>query len=65
MWTCAKCVKMTGIVLVLLGLGFLASDLGYWTFWGLNWWTAAFLLLGLNKVMATKCPDCKKLMKKR
>ena len=62
---CPKCCKMMGALLLVLGLGFLLVDLGQWTMWGVNWWTAAFLLMGLCKVAKTSCKDCQKMCKKR
>jgi len=55
---CKKCMGLTGILLLLLGIAFLLVDLGVWSFWGLKWWTAIFLLFGLKMLCASKCKEC-------
>lgn len=55
---CTKCCKMCGGILLVLGLAFLFVDLGKWDFWGLSWWTVAFLLMGLCKFAKSGCPEC-------
>ncbi|MBW2996998.1 hypothetical protein KY349_01515 [Candidatus Woesearchaeota archaeon] len=47
------CCPMTGCIwcgLIVLALGvlFLLRDLNVWNFWNIQWWTAAFLLMGLG-----------------
>ena len=64
MHMCEKCHRLKSVVLLLLGLAFLFVDLGKWTFWNVNWWTAVFLLMGLVGLCASKCPDCCKAKKK-
>ena len=46
-----------GIVVFVLGLVFLLVDLGVWTFWGIQWWTVAFLLVGV-KMFTKGCCKC-------
>ena len=55
---CNKCMKMSGVIVLVLGLVFLSVDLGFFNFWGINWWTAVFVLAGLAKMGCSKCPDC-------
>jgi hypothetical protein len=55
---CAKCKKLCAVVFVLLGIAFLARDLGYWNFWNISWWTALFLWLGIASFGMTRCPEC-------
>lgn len=55
---CQKCCKICGVLVLLAGLGFLLRDLNMWMFWGLNWWTVAFLLMGVGKVARSNCPHC-------
>lgn len=49
---------MCGGLTLVTGALFLLADLGMWD-WGISWWTAAFLLIGLGKVGRSKCKDCK------
>lgn len=56
---CSKCIKMGGITLAVLGILFLLKDLGVWGFWGINWWTALFVVMGLGSIGSSGCPDCK------
>jgi len=48
-----------GVLLLVLGLLFLLVDLGAWAFWGVSWWTALFLLVGLCSLAGGSCKDCK------
>jgi len=57
---CAKCCKMGGGLFLLVGVLFLLVDLGMWDFWGIQWWTAAFLLLGVGKLGIAHCKACMK-----
>lgn len=55
---CAKCCKVSGLILAALGVAFLLRDFGVWTFWNINWWSAVLLALGLGKFCASTCADC-------
>lgn len=55
---CKKCGKLCSVLVLLFGLGFLLQDLGRWSFWGLNWYTVVFLLLGLGSLASYGCKDC-------
>jgi len=57
--TCDKCMKVSGGLMLLVGFLFLLQDLAIWNFFGLNWYTAAFLLFGLMKFAGSTCKDCK------
>ncbi len=61
---CDKCKKMMGVLLLVLGIVFLLVDLGKITFWGINWWTALILLMGLAKLCTSCCPMCQAADKK-
>ena len=68
MMGCKKCMKLGGLLLLILGLVFLLRDLAIWNFWNIQWWTAAFLLAGLCKLGMSSCPDCQAMcgmMKKK
>lgn len=57
---CAKCMKMCGAITLAVGIGFLLRDFGMWNFWGISWYSAAFILLALGKCGAASCKMCKK-----
>lgn len=40
------CNKLWGTIIVVLGVLFLLQDLGIFAFWGISWYTAAFLIGG-------------------
>ena len=60
---CKKCTGMCGWSLLVLGILYLLTDLGYVTFWNVQWWTALFLLAGVSALAMNKCPDCQALVK--
>lgn len=62
MHCCKKCSKICAVLFLVLGLLFLARDLQLWTFFGLQWWTALFLLMGFVGLGASGCPDCQAVM---
>ncbi|MBD3259202.1 hypothetical protein GF371_01065 [Candidatus Woesearchaeota archaeon] len=43
-------LALWGIIILVIGILFLLVDLGKWDFWGLQWWTLAFIILGLCKL---------------
>ena len=47
-----------GAAFLVLGVLFLLKDLGKWDFWGVNWYTALFLVVGVGHLASSKCPDC-------
>ena len=58
MHACKKCMKIGGVVFLVLGVLFLLQNLGVWNFWNIQWYTVLFLLFGL--VHLKGCPDCEK-----
>jgi len=58
MKACEKCMKMGGVVFLVLGILFLLQNLGVWNFWNIQWYTVLFLLFGLMHLGG--CPGCKK-----
>ena len=58
---CAKCNKATAVLLLVIGIVFLLVDVGVWDFWGLQWWTIGFLLMGVTGLAMSGCPDCRAL----
>ena len=54
---CKKCCMYCGVLTLVVGVLFLLADLGVWD-WGISWWTAAFLLLGLGKWGKSRCKEC-------
>ena len=59
---CEKCSKMGAALLIIVGLLFLAADFG-WFNWGVSWFTAAFLLMGICCCAMGSCKECKKVCK--
>ena len=55
---CKKCTKVSGILILLAGIGFLLKDMGTWDFMGLSWYTVLFILVGVVKLATSKCGDC-------
>ena len=43
------------IGIVVIALLFLATDMGWITWWKLNWWTVAFILIAVHKIFMYKC----------
>jgi len=54
---------MMGVLLLVLGLIFLVVDLEYWNFFGIQWWTALFLLMGVAKLGHGSCAECQAVSK--
>jgi hypothetical protein len=59
---CKKCQGICGFLLLVLGVLFLLRDLNIWGFWGIQWWTALFILLGVATLGARSCPDCQAII---
>ena len=55
---CKKCSMMCGVLVLVAGVLYLLTDLGYVNWWKLQWYTVLFLLWGVGSVAMTKCPDC-------
>lgn len=49
---------MGGFLLLVFGVLFVLQDLGVWSFWGLNWYSVAFLVGGLAMVGMSCCTAC-------
>ncbi|NQU78802.1 hypothetical protein HQ545_03445 [Candidatus Woesearchaeota archaeon] len=60
---CEKCMKIGGIIILVLGVLFLLRDVGVWNFWNIQWWTVVFLFFGLTHIGHSFCPECKKVKK--
>ncbi len=56
---CSKCMKVGGITLAVLGILFLLKDLNVWDFWGISWYTALFVAMGIGSIGSSGCADCK------
>jgi len=55
---CCKCSKWLGAVVFIVGILFLLGDFGIWPFWGISWWTAAFILAGVGMFGMGSCHAC-------
>ncbi len=62
MMGCKKCQGICGISVLVAGIIFLLQDLGYASWWALNWWTVLFLLVGIGSLGMRSCPDCQAMM---
>jgi len=62
MMGCKKCMGMCGFLMLLFGVLFLLQDLSIWNFWNINWWTVAFLLMGMTSLAMKSCSDCQAVM---
>jgi hypothetical protein len=51
-----KWPKWVSWVILVLGLLYLIKDIMYWGsyWWDLNWWTAAFIIIGLGGLFQKK-----------
>ena len=47
-----------GIAFLVLGVLFLLQDFKVWAFWGISWYTALFVVVGVGQLGSSKCPDC-------
>ena len=50
--------KIFGWVLLVVGVLYLLGDLGWWSWWNVQWYTVAFILFGLGSM----CKCCGKGM---
>ena len=57
---CHKCTHACGWMFLILGVLFLLQDLGIWMFFGINWWTALFVVYGFSCIAKSKCKACMK-----
>ena len=64
MMGCKKCLGVCGVLMTLAGVLFLLRDLNIWGFWNVQWWTVAFLLMGVGHLGMRSCPDCMAMRKK-
>ena len=58
MMGCKKCMMIGGVSFLVLGIIFLLGDLGKWNFWGIQWWTALFIVMGIAHLGSSSCSDC-------
>jgi len=53
-----KCKMFFGLLLLAAGILFAMKDLGAAAWWGLSWYTVAFILFGIKKMGCCCCKDC-------
>jgi hypothetical protein len=58
---CKKCLMLEGLLFLMFGVLFLLRDLNVWDYWNIQWWSIAFLMLGLTILLSNTCPKCKEL----
>jgi hypothetical protein len=54
-------MSVCGSLFFVIGLVFLLQNLKVWTFWGIQWYTALFIIMGLGMLTSKSCPDCCKM----
>ena len=56
--TCMVCdtgmCKFCALIAAIAGILFLLQDLNVWNFWGISWYTIAFLLVGVMSLFGMK-----------
>jgi len=52
---CEKCHKLGAGLVLVVGICFLMQDLNIWNFWGISWYTIAFIMAGLMCMGSTCC----------
>ena len=55
---CEKCFKVGGALFLILGILFLLQDLAIWDFFGISWYTALFVLMGVVHLASSTCKEC-------
>lgn len=58
MGMCKHCSKFCGWLWLIFGVIFLLQNLGTWDFWGIQWYTVLFVLMGMSCIGKSKCKDC-------
>lgn len=58
---CRKCMGMMGALALIVGILFALRDFGVWGFWGIQWWSAAFVIYGVKLLATRSCEECCKL----
>lgn len=61
MTMCRKCTMAAGLIALVIGLGFLLVDFGLWSFFGISWWSALFVLGGIVLLLKEQCSACQDL----
>ena len=55
---CGKCGKISSVIFLVLGILFLVADLTTWNFWGIQWWSALFVVVGVIGFASGYCGEC-------
>jgi len=63
MCMCPKCAKISGVLVLLLGVALLLKDLAIWNFWGVSWYTGLILLFGIGGLASSACKECQAVKK--
>lgn len=58
MCVCKKCMMVGGAAFLVLGVLFLLQDFKVWNFWGISWYTALFIVVGIGHLGSSHCADC-------
>ena len=56
---CGKCFKCGGLLFLIVGILLLLQNLNVWNFWGIQWYSAFFIIIGLGSLFSGCCKECK------
>jgi len=60
---CEKCRLSGGIIFLVLGIVYMLVTYGYWDYFGINFWSIGYIVIGLGFLCEAGCPYCTKLKK--
>jgi len=56
-------MSLVGVLFLVFGILFLLRDLNVWNFWGINWWTVVFIVMGAVSLGSSGCKECQAVRK--
>ncbi len=62
---CQKCSRATSLLILALGVLFLLVDWSIWDFWGISWWSAILVIMGVTGLAKSGCSECQAMMKRK
>lgn len=55
---CSKCLSTASGLFLIFGIVFLVKNLTSWNFWGIEWYTVFFIVLGMSLGSWQRCASC-------